>query len=52
MVTGVVDGVLRPEATDDVLPPDVLIINVVYPVVGGAVELVPCPVVSVVSKYF
>ena len=52
VVTGVADGVLRPEATDGVLRPDVLVVGMVCPVVGGAVEVVPCLVVSVVSKDF
>lgn len=49
VVAGVVDGVLRPEAatvTDGVLRPDVPVVGVLCPVVEGAVELVPCPVVS------
>ena len=47
MVTGVVDGILRPEAAaGGVLRPDVPVVGVLYPVVEGAVELVPYPVVS------
>ena len=41
------DGVLHPEAAaDGVLRPDVPVVSVLCPVVEGAVELVPYPVVS------
>ena len=52
MVIGILDGVLCPEATDGVLHPDVPVVGVLCPVIGGAVELVPYPIVSVVSKDF